>query len=249
MDIRVFYFSQGLTMHLVCLSRYNNLVGQEILREFLSVDDTQLAVFQESSDLENEKVFEAVTFDALKLPTTDAGFESLIKERLTDENVFIFNSCFAEEMKLLDTGYSQTICDQLNNLFRIIKIITSLLHREGRRGKFLFITTNPGISHCCNFPTSPIYDESVHSLVRTLAKEFRSQNISFHGICTEAVFEMVSKDELRDYRRKMKVYGVQKSPVKLSELTALVKNIALTDFRLASGNILYVGEGLDQGNY
>lgn len=249
MDIWVFYFSQGLTMNLVCLSNHDNLVGQAILREFSAVENTRLAILQEPFCAANEKVPELLTSDALKLPINGPGFESLIKDRLTTENVFIFNSRFTEEMKCLDIIYSQAICDQFHNLFRIIKIIIGLLHRESQRGKFIFVTTNPGITHGCNFPTSPVYDEGVHSLVRTLAKEFKSQNISFHGICAEAVFEMVAKDELRDYRKKMKVYGAQKSPVKLSELTALVKNIALTDFRLASGNILYVGEGLDQGNY
>ena len=59
---------------------------------------------------------------------------------------------------------------------------------------------------------------------------------------------MLDKNELRDYRKKMKVYAMQKSPIKLEVLMAFIKNLALTDLRLASGNILYIAEGLDQAN-
>ena len=122
------------------------------------------------------------------------------------------------------------------------------MRREDKRGKFLFITTNPSISHLSEFPISPIYDEAVHSLIRSLAKEFKSVHLAFHGICIEPIFEMLDKNELRDYRKKMKVYAMQKSPIKLEVLMAFIKNLALTDLRLASGNIFYIAEGLDQVN-
>ena len=236
-------------MNLVCLNSYKNLLGQAILKEFLSLGDTKVIIFQESYPEKNHEISDSQVVDALKLSITDEGFEAFIKDSLSENNIFIFNSNFIDEMKQVGLSYSQAICDQLNELFKSIKLIISILNREGKSGKFLFITTNPGISHSCNFPTSPIYDEALHALIRSLAKEFKSSQIAFHGICTESIFEMVDKSELRDYRRKMKVYAMQKSPVKLAVLVALIKNLALTDFRLTSGNILYVAEGLDQVNF
>ncbi len=236
-------------MNFICLQNHKNLVGDAILKEFSPLLNTEVAVLQDSCSEENNAIAPQQDPNLTSLFFEDGRFEEMVKIRLTENNIFIFNSKFINELQEVSINYSDKICDELNNLFRTIKALISVLHREDKKGKFLFITTNPGISHSCEFPISPIYDEAVHSLIRSLAKEFKSVQISFHGICIEPIFEMVDKSELRNYRRKMKVYAMQKSPIKLAVLVSLIKNLALIDFRLTSGNILYVAEGLDQVNF
>lgn len=215
-----------MTVNFVCLFNHENVVGEALLKGFSGNLDTEVS-----------------------LNIANDNFEEFIKSKLKDDNILIFNSKFINELKEVDIYYSDRICAQLNSLFRILKIFLKILLTQGKRGKILFITTNPSISHSSGFPVSPIYDEAVHSLVRSLAKEFKPAQVAFHGICVEPIFEMLDKNELKGYRKKMKVYGMQKSPMKLDALVSFVKNVALTDLRLSSGNIFYIAEGLDQMNF
>jgi len=234
-------------VNFVCLLNHKNVVGETLLKGFSELLDTEVAILTNSTaSLDNLK--DGQSFDSNFLSISNDNFEELIKSKLKDNNIFIFNSKFINELEEIDINYSDKICGELNHLFRTIKALINILRREDKRGKFLFITTNPSISHSSKFPISPIYDEAIHSLIRSLAKEFKAAQVAFHGICIEPIFEMLDKNELRDYRKKMKVYAMQKSPIKLEVLTAFIKNLALTDLRLASGNILYIAEGLDQVN-
>ena len=212
-------------MKFVCVFNHQNVVGETLVKGFSGLLDTGLVV------------------------TTGPLSDELVKDKLKEDNIFIFNSKFVNELKEVDIHYSDKVCDQLNGLFRTIKKLIHVLLTEGKRGKFLFITTNPSISHASSFPISPIYDEAVHSLIRSLAKEFKSSQLVFHGICIEPVFEMLEKKEIREYQKKMKVYAMQKRPIKLEALMGFIKNVALTDLGLASGNIFYIAEGLDQVNF
>lgn len=212
----------------VGLFNHENAVGEALFRGFSRLLETEAAVLTD---------------------VTAENFENLIKSKLKDDNVFIFNSQFMDELKGVDLDYSDKICLELNHLFRTLQTLIKALLVKDKRGKFLFITTNPSVSHCLDFPISPIHDEAIHSLIRSLAKEFKSAQIAFHGICVEPIFEMVDKIELQSYRKKMKVYGLQKSPIKLDALVSFVKNVALTDFRPSSGHIFYIAEGLDQMNF
>jgi len=236
-------------MNFVCVQNYKNLVGSAILRGFSQLPNIEIAVLENASSGKGKSTNDEKHSGVIFLSMEDDGFEESVKKKLTENNVFIFNSKFINELEEIDVNYSDRVCDELNNLFRVLKKLIGLLYREDKKGKFLFITTNPGISHSSDFPTSPIYDEAIHALIRSLAKEFKSAQIAFHGLCIEAIFEMVDKSELRDYRTKMKVYATQKSPIKSDVLIAFIKNLVLTDFRLTSGNILYVAEGLDQVNF
>jgi len=234
-------------VNFVCLLNHENMVGAALLKGFLPLLNIEVAILTNpSSGIGNSAG--GLNSGLVSLCMENDNFEELIKVKLGDDNIFIFNSKFINELKEVDINYSDKICGELNHLFRTIKALINILRREDKRGKFLFITTNPSISHLSEFPISPIYDEAVHSLIRSLAKEFKSVHLAFHGICIEPIFEMLDKNELRDYRKKMKVYAMQKSPIKLEVLMAFIKNLALTDLRLASGNILYIAEGLDQAN-
>ena len=209
-------------MNFICLHSQNNLVEQAIAQEFSSFHDTNFLMLKDICSLD---------------------------EHLTENNIFIFNSRFVNELQDINVNYADKICEELGRLFKIIKMMIGSLQRADKTGKFIFITTNPGISHATAFPISPIYDEAIHSLVRSLAKEFKSAQIAFHGICLEPVFEMIDQCELRDYRKKMKVYAMQKSPLRMAALISLIKSLVVADFRLTSGNILYIAEGLDQVNF
>jgi hypothetical protein len=213
-----------VSVNFVGLINHENMVGETLLKSFSGLSNTEVAVL------------------------TNANLGELIKEKLQDDNFFIFNSRFINELEEVDINYTEKVCSELNNIFRVIKGLIHNLHKADKRAKFLFITTNPGISHLVSFPVSPIYDEAIHSLVHSLAKEFRPSQFAFHGICIEPISEMLDKDELRNYRRKMKVHGMQKNPIRLDALTSFIKNLAFTDFRLASGNIFYIAEGMDQVN-
>jgi hypothetical protein len=209
-------------MNFICLHSQNNLVEQAIAQEFSNFHDTNFLMLKDICSLD---------------------------EHLTENNIFIFNSRFVNELQDINVNYADKICEELGRLFKIIKMMIGSLQRADKTGKFIFITTNPGISHATAFPISPIYDEAIHSLVRSLAKEFKSAQIAFHGICLEPVFEMIDQCELRDYRKKMKVYAMQKSPLRMAALISLIKSLVVADFRLTSGNILYIAEGLDQVNF
>lgn len=209
-------------MNFICLHSQNNLVEQAIAQEFSNFHDTNFLMLNDICSLD---------------------------EHLTENNIFIFNSRFVNELQDINVNYADKICEELGRLFKIIKMMIGSLQRADKTGKFIFITTNPGISHATAFPISPIYDEAIHSLVRSLAKEFKSAQIAFHGICLEPVFEMIDQCELRDYRKKMKVYAMQKSPLRMAALISLIKSLVVADFRLTSGNILYIAEGLDQVNF
>lgn len=237
-----------MIVNFVCLLNHKNVVGETLLKGFSNLLDTEVAVLTNHSSAADNTINERLSTGLVSLCLANDSFEELIKSKLKDDNIFIFNSKFINELEEVDINYSEKICGELSHLFRTIKALINILRREDKRGKFLFITTNPSISNSSKFPISPIYDEAIHSLIRSLTKEFKSAQIAFHGICIEPICEMLDRNELRDYRKKMKVYAMQKSPIKLEVLTAFIKNLALTDLRLASGNILYIAEGLDQVN-
>jgi len=236
-------------VNFVCLLNHENVVGETLLKGFSNLLDTEVAVLTNHSSAADNTINERLNVGLVSLCTANDNFEEIIKSKLNEDNIFIFNSRFINELEEVDINYSDRVCDELNNLFRVIKVLITNLHKEDKRGKFLFITTNPSISHSSEFPISPIYDEAIHSLIRSLAKEFRSNQLAFHGICIEPIFEMIDKNELRNYRKKMKVHGMQKSPIKLDALASFIRNLAMTDLRLTSGNIFYIAEGLDQMNF
>jgi hypothetical protein len=194
-------------------------------------------------------LMEETTMIATASNAIDPDFREKIKISQNDNGVFVFNSSFINELDEISLEYSERICAELSTLFKTIKELSIIFMQAGAKAKFIFITTNPSISSMSRFPISPIYDEAAHSLIRSLAKELKPFNLSFFGICTEPIFEFISKEELRNYRKSMKIYALKKIPVKIKEFVSLIKNIALTDFSLASGNVFYIGEGLDPMNF
>jgi hypothetical protein len=145
--------------------------------------------------------------------------------------------------------YNQTIQAHFTTLFYILQQLSRECIQKNIKAKFVFLTVNPSIRHVSMFPTAPIRDEGIHAFVKSLAKELKPFNLSFYGVCTEPIFEFLEKEEIRNYRKNMKVYALKKSPIKLQELFSFIKEIAFNDLTLASGNILYVGEGLDPANF
>jgi len=236
-------------VNFVCLINHENAVGTALLKGFSRLLNTEVGVLTSIPSGLGDLTQDELNLNLISLCITSDNFEELIKGKLRDDNIFIFNSRFINELTEVDINYSDKICGELNFLFRTIQALINILLREDKKGKFLFITTNPSISHLSNFPISPIYDEAVHSLVRSLAKEFKSVHLAFHGICIEPILKMINRNEIRDYRKKMKVYAMQKSPIKLDALTSFIKNLVLTDLRLTSGNIFYIAEGMDQINF
>lgn len=230
MDIWPNYFKKGLRMtNFVGLFNSNNLLGEKILE-----------------DLSKEGETDVTSSPSLIM---DPSFRKRMSLDPQGNNIFIFNSGFLNEPKIIDIEYSERISIELGNLFDTLKELINLSIQSGICSKFLFITTNPSISHMSSFPISPICDEAIHSLLRSLAKELKPFNLSFYGICTEPIFELVDRAEMKTYRKSMKIYALKKSPIKIQKLISLIRKVAFFDFTLISGNVLYVGAGLDQMNF
>lgn len=247
MDIRLLYFEQGVIMNLVCILNHENIIGKALLDKFLQVPNTDILIIKRPFP---DKIDNDINYPELpSIFENDCNFECIIRERLKANNVFIFNSRLINEMDEVNINYADRIYADLNILFRSTKKLCSILVKEGKGGKFLFITINPSISHMSKFPISPIYDEAVHSLIRSLTKELKPFDLVFNGVCIEPIWELLNDDERKYYRKKMKLYAAKKNPIKLNELADFIKSITLADLSLTSGNIFYIAEGADQANF
>jgi short-subunit dehydrogenase involved in D-alanine esterification of teichoic acids len=166
------------------------------------------------------------------------------KDKMQDENVFIFNTSFLNEIDLINENYANEIIENLDKIFELTNLICKCLIETGKKGKFVFITTNPSLGNIIDFPTAPINDEAIHSFVKSLTKEMTPFNIIVNAVCVEPILEMLDKDELKIYRRKMKFYGVKKAPMKISEFLDAMQYVLANESHLFSGKIYYLGEGM-----
>ena len=171
-----------------------------------------------------------VSFSAKKL-------DSKSLKIFDDENVFIFNTKFSNEIDLLDEKYASELCHEFQEIFKLTKAICSKLLEDGKKGKFVFLTVNSSLANVSNFPAAPIRDEAIHSFVKSLAKEMSSFGIIFNVLCIDPIFEMFDINELKLYRKNMKSFSSQKSPMKLEDVVELIKHIISSDSTLLSGMV------------
>jgi NAD(P)-dependent dehydrogenase (short-subunit alcohol dehydrogenase family) len=203
-------------MSFVFLKNTDNLLGKKLV-DFFSQDEKNAVLISEGNDL---------------------------KLKLQDENVFVFNTQFLNESALLTEDYGAKLSDNLNKIFEMTNTICKALIESGKKGKIIFVTVNPSLGNTIDFPTAPINDEAIHSFVKTLAKELTPFGIIVNAICLDPVFEMLDKSILKIFRRKMRVYAIQKSPTKLVEILDAFKYVLANDSHLFSGKIYYLGEGM-----
>jgi len=203
-------------MSLVFIKNNENIVGERLI-DFFSKDKTNTLLFKKTFQLEN------------------------IKSELQDENIFIFNSKFLNEIELLNEDYASEICENLNEIFRLTKYICQALIESGKKGKFVFITVNSSIQNILDINTSPITDEAIHSFVKSIAKEMSPFNIVFNAVCINPIAEMLAPEQIRSYRKKMNIFGPKKLPLKLEELIESINYITTNKSMLFSGQIYFLG--------
>lgn len=231
-------------MSFVVLFNPNNAVGEEILKIFRGDKNSLFALIPPWLGKENTSSLALTEMEDVPADTYNDNFEETIRSELQENNIFIFNSEFIDECKAMSKGYADKLSLKLKFIFKIVKSLCKLLIGKNKGGKFFFITVNPGVSNILDFPTAPIYDEAIHSFLRSLAKEFNPFNLIFNGLCVEPVLELMDKSELRTYRNKMKIYAMKKDPIKAQELAAFIKNISINNLSLSSGNIYCLGQGM-----
>ena len=167
-----------------------------------------------------------------------------IKSKLQEDNIFIFNTDFTNELKNLTEDYADQLCNKLENIFKMLQSITNELIYAEKKGKFLFITTNPKTLNLVDAPCAPIYDEAIFSLVKSLTKELNSFNLRFNAITLDSIFEEMDKTSLRNYAKKMKPIASRKTPTKLDALINQIHEIVFSNSNLLSGTIYNIGEGM-----
>ncbi|MCP3659182.1 MAG: hypothetical protein GY830_02225 [Bacteroidetes bacterium] len=158
-----------------------------------------------------------------------------------EQNTFIFNTYLNNET--LKESEINTIIAKLDKLFQTTQIIISRQVHTNKSAKFFFITTNSRLHNITDFKYAPIYDEAVHSFVKSMSKEFNAFNLNFNAICLDPIAEMLTKPEKRTYGLNMRNIVTKKTPTKLDELMLLLKELITAKTSLLSGTVFTVGAG------
>lgn len=166
------------------------------------------------------------------LPANEAG------------DIFLILSDFKDEMTVDLMQYADDICAEILASTKEIKEIAKYYIQENRKAKFFYVGINSGVRNALNVPISPIKDEAIFSLFKTLDKELSSFGLNFYGIAVESIDEILDLKIKRDYRKDMKVFSTRKSPIKLHALIELIKAIAVHDNSMLSGGLLSCGSGV-----
>ncbi len=164
--------------------------------------------------------------------------------RLTDSNWFVFNSDFLNEKEQIHPQYADQVIQKLGAVFKLMKGLTALLIKENKTAKFVFITVNTEVIHLIDFPVAPIYDEAIHSFSKSLAHELSPFGLDVYSVCTEPILEILNKDEIRSYRKKMKIFSTQKSPIKAEQVAEFVYQLLNASMGMLSGSTLCIGQGM-----
>ncbi len=183
--------------------------------------------------------------DVLLLPAAEftVGSPSWF-HRLQAHNTFVYNSEFMNEMDCDLIEYAHAVGMKLSGLFSEIQSLCKVLIAENKTANFFFLTTNPSVRNVLNYPIAPLYDESVHALVKSLAKEMNPFNLHFYGVNMEPLAELLSPADIRAYRRLMKGYAARKTPLRGQDVADYIKNLSLTERGLCSGSIFSIGVGM-----
>ena len=222
-------------MACVFLHNINNILGESLVDFFLK-DENTVSVFKQQND-SNFLPNKTKDLNFLKNPDD-------LKFYIQDENIFLFNTKFLNEIDFLNENYAASLCENLNEIFDFTNNICKFLIETGKKGKFVFITVNPTLGNIFDFPIAPINDEAIHSFVKSLVKEITPFNILVNAVCIDPIFEMLDKEQLRNYRKKMRIYSIQKSPTRIQEILDSIRYILANDSHLFSGKIYYLGEGM-----
>tara|TARA_B100001094_G_C18156327_1_gene786673 strand:- start:159 stop:827 length:669 start_codon:yes stop_codon:yes gene_type:complete len=176
--------------------------------------------------------------EKFKLLTSD-GLSNLL-EYLQDKNTFLVLPSFLDEK---DIDSAATLKDNLFKAFKVVQSISRLLLDNNKKANFVFMTSAPGLYGLIDYPFSPIYDLSIHSFVKSLAKELTPMGLSFYCLCCEPLMALLPKSEIRQYRNKMRVVAAKKIPLKTPETAELLHNICFNYSSLLSGSIITAGSG------
>jgi len=173
----------------------------------------------------------------------EAGAET-VNQVETENNVFLISTPFFDEFTDFNAGYAAFLLEYLNSLVAWIQKMIRILAQQGKPGTFIFFTTNPNARGFLEYPISPILDESLHALVKTLSKELHSLNFHFYALCLEPL-QCLVKDpiQVRTYRKKMAAHAMSKMPLKVDGINSIIRSICKGNLSLVSGSVLPVGYG------
>ncbi len=227
-------------MRLVFIQNWQNELGKSLINNFLRNSQNKIILADENkkvyNDFGDEKNIEILQdLDSVKNFFQDQ-----------DENIFIFNTKFINELENADENYISELNFELQRTFETVKILCKNLLDANRKGKFIFLTVNPTLNLAIDFPIAPIHDEAIHSFIKTLAKEMSALDFTFNAICLEPIFEMLTRDQIKSYRRKMQIYATRKNPVSFDELFNFIEYVSLSTTNILSGAIFYIGSGMSE---
>ena len=189
-----------------------------------------------------DKVLGIGTEDGIKDLTPDKLSE--VQTELAEENAFIFLPSLKDESNI-DESYGPIIQRRLFTVYKVTKTLSRMLLDQEVSARFLYLTTAPGLYGLIDYPFCPIYDLAIHSLVKSLGKELTAMGLRFSCLCTEPLMSILDKKEIRAYRNKMRVIAAKKTPIKNSEIMALIHHFAFKQNHMLSGNIISAGAGTE----
>lgn len=221
MAVRVLCFKKGITMATVFLINTGTSLIEELLPALNRLQDVAVhPVVLSGFGIEYELDFHQ------------------------QNNVFLIPTPLFNELTEFNMGYTALLLEYLSNLAGWIQKMVRVLVQQKKPGTFIFFTTNPNVQSFLDYPISPILDESIHSLIKTLAKELHSLHFHFYGLCLEPLHCLVTDAlQIRSYRKKMAAHSISKLPLKMDEVCTLVQAICNGQLPLVSGSVLPVGYG------
>ncbi|MDR0675603.1 MAG: hypothetical protein LBF97_00990 [Elusimicrobiota bacterium] len=221
----------------------DNILGDNLIKFFLNDKQNQNSLFLYSKNFNKSDSFinkEAFYLKELQIIKNHLDLDLYLK----DDNIFIFNTDFSDEYKEFGENYIDKVVLKLNEIFEITKNLCVKLIENRQKASFYFFTVNPTIYKAIDFPVAPIFDEAIHSFIKSMAKEMTSFDIYFYGICLDPIFEMLNIEQIKSYRKIMSIYSLRKAPTKINDLLNTIQIFFKNRTKLFSGNIYNIGDGM-----
>lgn len=223
-------------MNLFFLENIDNFLGRHFIEYFSNKKDNKLFILDKYIFNSENKFIE----NDIKILENYLNIEKFLSE----ENIFVFNTNFINEYENFNEKYIDELISDLNSKFEMVKFICRKLIENKQKATFYFFSINTTLHNAIDFPIAPIRDESIFSFIKSISKEMTSFDIFFNGVCIDPIFEMLTKDQIRNYRRNMSLYSLRKNPTKIQDLLKFIENLFLNRTKLSSGSIYNIGDGM-----
>lgn len=217
-------------MNLFFLQDANNFLGIEIIKHFSKENKVFLL----------EKIDEKINDNIVFVRDVEN-----ICEFFENENVFLFGMKNLNEYDTDDIEYIDVVIEDLTKKYKLLKFISKNLIEKSFKGAFYFFTFHSTNLNKSKFPIKPIHDAAVETFIKAVSKELTSFNIYPYCIRMEPIFETMNFEEIREFRKKMNIFSLRKTPTKMLDILSFLDTLFTNNFKLLSGSIINVGEGMD----